>query len=80
MTKVVTTRTTTETPKQEEPSSISFYSSWRLKLYTPAEIEHCERSETIAKYINAKTIQSKNTEDTVHPLLLLCSTCGCKVN
>src|SRR5918996_1281268 len=67
MTKVVTTRTTTKTPKQEEEpssSSISFYSSRRLKLYTPAEIEHCESSETIAKYINAKTIQSKNTGTT----------------
>jgi integrase len=64
MTKVVTTRTTTKTPKQEEQSSISFYSSRRLKLYTPAEIEHCESSETIAKYINAKTIQSKNTGTT----------------
>ena len=64
MTKVVTTRTTTKTPKQEETSSISFYSSRRLKLYTPAEIEHCESSETIAKYINAKIIQSKNTGTT----------------
>ena len=69
MTKVVTTKTTTKTPKQEEEepsssSSISFYSSRRLKLYTPAEIEHCESSETIAKYINAKTIQSKNTGTT----------------
>jgi integrase len=64
MTKVVITRTTTNKPKQEEPSSISFYSSRRLKLYTPAEIEHCESSETIAKYINAKTIQSKNTGTT----------------
>ena len=60
MTKMATTRMTTA-PQQEEPSSISFYSSRRLKLYTPAEIEHCESSETIAKYINAKTIQSKNT-------------------
>lgn len=61
MTKVAPTRmTTTTTPQQEEPS-ISFYSSRRLKLYTPAEIEHCESSETIAKYINAKIIQSKNT-------------------
>jgi hypothetical protein len=58
MTKIATTRITT--PQQEEPS-ISFYSSRRLKLYTPAEIEHCESSETIAKYISAKTIQSKNT-------------------
>jgi hypothetical protein len=58
MTKIATTRMTTS--QQEEPS-ISFYSSRRLKLYTPAEIEHCESSEAIAKYINAKTIQSKNT-------------------
>jgi integrase len=60
MTKIVKTRMMT-TSQQEEPSSISFYSSRRLKLYTSAEIEHCESSETIAKYINAKTIQSKNT-------------------
>jgi integrase len=65
MTKITTTRmmTTATTPQEEEePSpSVSFYSSRRLKLYTPAEIEHCESSEAIAKYINAKTIQSKNT-------------------
>jgi integrase len=30
-------------------------------MYSPAEIEHCENSETITKYINAKTIQAKNT-------------------
>src|SRR5215217_340498 len=61
MTKVATTRMMATTPQQEEPSSISFYSSRRLKLYTPAEIEHCESSEAITKYINAKMIQSKNT-------------------
>jgi integrase len=61
MTKIATTRTTTTTPQQEEEPSLSFYSSRRLKLYTPAEIEHCESSETITKYINAKTIQAKNT-------------------
>ena len=56
MTKIAaTTRITT--PQQEEeqqPPSVSFYSSRRLKLYTPAEIEHCESSEAITKYINAK--------------------------
>jgi hypothetical protein len=63
MTKIVatTTRTTTRTPQQEEQPSVSFYSSRCLKLYSPAEIEHCENSETITKYINAKTIQAKNT-------------------
>jgi hypothetical protein len=61
MTKIATTtRTTTTTPQEEEPS-VSFYSSRRLKLYTPAEIEQCENSKTIMKYINAKTIQAKNT-------------------
>jgi hypothetical protein len=39
MTKIATTRTTTTTPQQEEEEpSVSFYSSRRLKLYTPAEI------------------------------------------
>jgi integrase len=62
MTKIATTRTTTTTPQQEEEEpSVSFYSSRRLKLYTPAEIEQCENSKTIMKYINAKTIQAKNT-------------------
>ncbi|MDQ3969948.1 MAG: hypothetical protein M3275_16315, partial [Thermoproteota archaeon] len=61
MTKIAITRTTTTTPQQQEEPSISFYSSRRLKLYTPAEIEHCESSETITKYVNAKTIQAKNT-------------------
>jgi hypothetical protein len=46
MTKIATTRTTT-TPQQEEEPSISFYSSRRLKLYTPAEIEHCENTERL---------------------------------
>jgi len=58
MTKVAVTTTTT--PQQEEPL-LSFYNSRRLQVYTPAEIEHCESSKTITKYIDAKTIQSKNT-------------------
>jgi integrase len=59
--------TTTITPQQEEEEerqsshSSSSYSPRRLKLYTPAEIEHCETSKTITKYIDAKTIQDKNT-------------------
>jgi len=54
--------TTTIMPQQEEePPLPSFYNSHRLKLYTPAEIEHCESSKTITKYVNAKTIQSRNT-------------------
>ena len=58
---------TTITPQQQEegqsslPPSVSSYSPRRLKLYTPAEIEHCETSKTITKYIEAKTIQDKNT-------------------
>jgi integrase len=60
MTKIVTTRTTTTSQQEEEPL-VSFYSSRRMKMYSPAEIEHCENSETITKYINAKTIQAKNT-------------------
>jgi integrase len=57
---------TTIIPQQQEAQSLpspssSFYSSRRLKLYTPAEIEHCETSKTIMKYIQAKTIQDKNT-------------------
>lgn len=53
---------TTITPQQNEQSpSSSFYSPRRLKLYTLAEIEHCETSKTITKYIEAKTIQDKNT-------------------
>ena len=59
MTKVAAPATTAA-PHQEEQSP-SFYNSHRLKLYTPAEIEHCESSKTIAKYIEAKTIQAKNT-------------------
>ncbi len=31
-----------------------------MKLYTLAEIEHCETSKTIVKYIDAK-VQDKNT-------------------
>lgn len=42
-------------------SSSSFYNSRRLKLYTPSEVEHCESSKTIVKYIEVKTIQDKNT-------------------
>jgi integrase len=57
---------TTKTPQQHEegqssPSSSSSYNPRRLKLYTPEEIEHCETSKTIMKYIEAKTIQDKNT-------------------
>nr|MDQ4018072.1 hypothetical protein [Thermoproteota archaeon] len=51
-------------PRQEGQSplpSSSFYSPRRLKLYTLAEIEHCETSKTITKYIEAKMIQDKNT-------------------
>lgn len=49
--------------EQSSPPSPSpcFYSSRRLKVYTPAEIEHCETSKTIVKYVEAKTIQDKNT-------------------
>jgi hypothetical protein len=43
------------------PPSSSFYSPRRLKLYSLPEIEHCETSKTIMKYIEAKTIQDKNT-------------------
>ena len=46
------------------PSSSSFYSPRRLKLYSLPEIEHCETSKTITKYIEAKTIQDKNTGTT----------------
>lgn len=57
---------TTTMPQQQEegqssPSSSSFFSPRRLKLYTLAEIEHCETSKTITKYIDAKTIQDQNT-------------------
>ena len=62
MTKVADGPATTITPQQnEQPTSSSFYSPRRLKLYTLAEIEHCETSKTIMKYIEAKTIQDKNT-------------------
>jgi hypothetical protein len=44
MSKIAASRTTT-TP-QGEQSLVSFYNSRRLKLYTPAEIEHCENSKT----------------------------------
>jgi integrase len=43
------------------PPSPSLYSPRRLKLYSLQEIEHCETSKTIVKYIEAKTIQDKNT-------------------
>jgi len=63
-----TAATTTRTMRQKggeqllpPSSSSSFYNSRRLKLCTPAEIEHCETSKTIVKYIEAKTIQDKNT-------------------
>jgi hypothetical protein len=67
MTKIAApTAATTKTPQYEEeqssPSSSSFYSSRRLKLYTPAEIEHCETSKTIMKYIDAKTIQDNSVK------------------
>jgi integrase len=65
---VTTAATTTRTMRQKvgeqslpSSSSSSFYNSRRLKLCTPAEIEHCETSKTIVKYIEAKTIQDKNT-------------------
>ena len=65
MTKVAAPAASTITPQQEEgqssPSSSSFYGPRRLKLYTLAEITHCETSTTITKYIEAKTIQDKNT-------------------
>jgi integrase len=60
MTKVTAGRTTVAAPQQEHSPS-SFYNPIRLKLYTPVEIEHCESSRTIAKYVNAKTIQAKST-------------------
>src|SRR5215218_4675602 len=58
-----TTTTMRQKGEQSLPpsSSSSFYNSRRLKLCTPAEIEHCETSKTIVKYIKAKTIQDKNT-------------------
>jgi hypothetical protein len=61
-----TAAATTITPQQQEEgqshtSSSSSYNPRRLKLYTPEEIEHCETSKTIMKYIDAKTIQDKNT-------------------
>jgi hypothetical protein len=53
----------TITPQQQEGQSSpsSFYSPRRLKLYTLAEIKHCETSRTLVKYIDAKAIQDKNT-------------------
>ena len=53
-----------EQEQQDQASSSTpspFYSPRRLQLYTTEEIEHCESSEAITKYINAKTIQAKNT-------------------
>ena len=70
MTKVAApTAEAAKTPQREEgqsssspsSSSSSFYSPRRLKLYTLAEVRHCETSKTIMKYIEAKTIQDKNT-------------------
>jgi integrase len=60
------TAATKITPRQQGQSpslqsSSSFYSPRRLKVYTLAEIEHCETSRTITKYIEAKMIQDKNT-------------------
>ena len=59
---------TTKMPQHQEEERSSplspspcFYSSRRLKVYTAAEIEHCETSKTIVKYVEAKTIQDKNT-------------------
>jgi integrase len=60
VTKVAASAATRITPQQQQPSPSS-YNQRRLKLYTPAEIEHCETSKTILKYIEAKTIQDKNT-------------------
>jgi hypothetical protein len=69
MTKVAAPVAAVKTPQHEEvqssslshSSSSSFYSPRRLKLYTLAEVRHCETSKTIMKYIKAKTIQDKNT-------------------
>ncbi len=61
MTKVAAPSATTMPQEEEQSPSSSFYSSRRLKVYTSAEIEHCETSKTIVKYIEAKTIQDKNT-------------------
>ena len=64
MTKVSTSTATISQPLQEEElqlSSSSYYNPRCLQLYIPAEIEHCDSSKTIAKCINAKMIQSKNT-------------------
>jgi hypothetical protein len=62
MTKVAaSTAATTTTIRQKggqslpPSSSSSFYNSRRLKLCPSAEIEHCETSKTIVKYIEAKT-------------------------
>jgi integrase len=60
-TQVAATKTAVAHQQEEQSSASSLYNLKRLKLYTPAEIEHCESSRTIAKYINAKTIQAKNT-------------------
>jgi hypothetical protein len=60
MTKVAAPTVAAKTPQHEEVQS-SFYSPRRLKLYTLAEVRHCETSKTIMKYIEAKTIQDKNT-------------------
>ena len=71
MTKVAAPAAAAKTPQHEEvqsssssSSSSSFYSPRRLKLYTIAEVQHCETSKTITKYIEAKMIQDKNTGTT----------------
>jgi hypothetical protein len=57
MTKFAATKTTTALQQEgegeeEEQSLSSFYNPIRLKLYTPAEIEYCESSRAIEKYIS----------------------------
>jgi hypothetical protein len=79
MTKVGAPTAAAKMPQHEEvqssssspSSSSSFYSPRRLKLYTLAEVRHCETSKTIMKYIEAKTIQDKNTgmQSDCRPLL-----------
>lgn len=51
------------TRKLQESAAIStlVYSHNRMKVYNLEEIEHCERSKKIMKYITAKKIQSHNT-------------------
>ncbi|MFL6487458.1 MAG: hypothetical protein ACJ71D_12220 [Nitrososphaera sp.] len=64
MTRIVTAKMNIPQEQQDQASSSipsPFYSPRRLQLYTPEEIEHCESSGAITKYINAKTIQAKST-------------------